>query len=113
DADIDFDDRRRHEVIQYVTEKYGADKVAMIGTYGRIKAKNAIKDAARVLGKPYSVGNKLTKAMPPDVMGNSMPLSGVFNPEHKRYHEAGDIRTLYETDPEAKEVIDTARGLEG
>ncbi|WAB09837.1 DnaE-like DNA polymerase III alpha [Streptomyces phage TagePhighter] len=113
DVDIDFDDRRRGEVIQYVTQKYGADKVAQIATYGRIKARNAMKDAARVLDKPFQVGEKLTKAYPADVMGNSMPLEGIFNPEHKRYDEAGEIRGLYESDPDAKEVIDTALGLEG
>ena len=65
DIDVDFDDRRRPEVIRYVTEKYGDDRVAQIVTFGTIKAKQAIKDAARVLAKPYSVGERLTKAMPP------------------------------------------------
>jgi DNA polymerase-3 subunit alpha len=70
DVDVDFDDRRRVEVIRYVTDKYGADKVAMIGTYGTIKAKNAIKDSARVLGFPYATGDRITKAMPSDVGGH-------------------------------------------
>lgn len=92
DVDIDFDERRRVEVIRYVTEKYGADKVAMIGTYGTIKAKNAIKDSARVLGYPYAMGDRLTKAMPADVLGKGIPLSGILDPQHPRYGEAGEIR---------------------
>ncbi|WP_093838903.1 DNA polymerase III subunit alpha [Streptomyces aidingensis] len=113
DVDIDFDERRRGEVIRYVTEKYGADKVAMIGTYGTIKAKNAIKDSARVLGYPYAVGDRITKAMPPDVLGKSMPLSGITDKDHPRYSEAGEIRTMYENEPDVTKVIDAARGIEG
>jgi DNA polymerase-3 subunit alpha len=64
DFDVDFDERRRGEVIRYVTEKYGEDRVAQIVTYGTIKAKQAVKDAARVMGHPFAVGEKLTKAMP-------------------------------------------------
>ncbi|MFF3563035.1 DNA polymerase III subunit alpha [Streptomyces sp. NPDC002574] len=113
DVDIDFDERRRAEVIRYVTEKYGADKVAMIGTYGTIKAKNAIKDSARVLGYPYAVGDRLTKAMPADVLGKGIPLNGITDPTHPRYSEAGEIRGMYENEPDAKKVIDLARGVEG
>jgi len=112
DFDVDFDDRRRGEVIQYVTEKYGDERVAQIVTYGTIKAKQALKDAGRVLGFPFSMGDKLTKAMPPAVMGKDMPLDGMFNPEHPRYKEASEFRTLIETDAEAKTVFDTALGLE-
>ncbi|MEU7583032.1 DNA polymerase III subunit alpha, partial [Streptomyces sp. NPDC041068] len=113
DVDIDFDERRRVEVIRYVTEKYGADKVAMIGTYGKIKAKNAIKDAARVLGYPYATGDRLTKAMPADVGGAGIELAGITDPEHPRYGEAGEIRGMYENEPDVKKVIDTAKGVEG
>ncbi len=112
DFDVDFDDRRRAEVIQYVTEKYGDDRVAQIVTYGTIKAKQALKDAGRVLGFPFSMGEKLTKAMPPAVMGKDMPLGGMFDPQHPRYKEASEFRTVIETDPEAKTVFDTAVGLE-
>jgi len=112
DFDVDFDDRRRGEVIQYVTEKYGDERVAQIVTYGTIKAKQALKDAGRVLGFPFSMGEKLTKAMPPAVMGKDMPLAGMFDPTHDRYKEASEFRTLIETDPEAKTVFDTALGLE-
>ncbi|PZU38053.1 MAG: DNA polymerase III subunit alpha, partial [Microbacterium sp.] len=103
---------RRGEVIQYVTEKYGDDRVAQIVTYGTIKAKQALKDASRVLGFPFGMGEKLTKAMPPAVMGKDMPLDGMFNPQHPRYKEASEFRTLIETDPESKTVFDTAIGLE-
>ncbi|MBT1035266.1 DNA polymerase III subunit alpha [Canibacter sp. lx-45] len=113
DFDVDFDDRRRGEVINYVTEKYGDARVAQIVTYGTIKSKQALKDSARVLGYPYIVGEKLTKAMPPAVMGKDIPLSGIFDEKHPRYREAIDIRTLIETDPEAQKVFEVARGLEG
>ncbi|MEV8268070.1 DNA polymerase III subunit alpha [Microbacterium sp. NPDC076911] len=112
DFDVDFDDRRRGEVIQYVTEKYGDERVAQIVTYGTIKAKQALKDAGRVLGFPFSMGDKLTKAMPPAVMGKDMPLEGMFDKSHARFKEASEFRTLIETDPEAKTVFDTAVGLE-
>jgi DNA polymerase-3 subunit alpha len=113
DVDIDFDERRRGEVIRYVTEKYGADKVSMIGTYGTIKAKAAIKDASRVLGYPYAMGDRITKAMPADVLGKGIPLSGITDPQHPRYSEAAEVRSMYENEPDVKKVIDTAKGLEG
>ncbi|MFD8093186.1 DNA polymerase III subunit alpha [Streptomyces malaysiensis] len=113
DVDIDFDERRRVEVIRYVTEKYGSDKVAMIGTYGTIKAKNAIKDSARVLGYPYAMGDRITKAMPADVGGKGIPLSGITDEKHPRYSEAGEVRAMYENEPDARKVIDTAKGVEG
>jgi DNA polymerase-3 subunit alpha len=115
DIDIDFDERRRGDVIRYVTDKWGADKVAQVITFGTIKAKAAIKDSARVLyGQPgYAVADRISKAMPPAVMGKDIPLSGVFDSSHKRYSEAAEVRTLYDTDPQVKEIIDTGRGLEG
>ena len=112
DFDVDFDDRRRGEVIQYVTDKYGDERVAQIVTYGTIKAKQALKDAGRVLGFPFSMGEKLTKAMPPAVMGKDMALSGIFDSQHPRYREASELRMLIETDAEAKTVFDAAVGLE-
>jgi DNA polymerase-3 subunit alpha len=112
DIDIDFDDRRRGEVIRYVTEKYGDDRVAQIVTYGTIKAKQALKDSARVLGMPYAVGEKLTKAMPPPIMGKDMGLADVTEKGSARYKEAGDLRALIESDPEAARVFETALGIE-
>src|SRR5215207_9704476 len=113
DFDIDFDERRRGEVIRYVTEKYGDDRVSQIVTYGTIKAKQAVKDASRVLGYPFGVGEKITKAMPPPVMGKDVPLAKLFDREHSRYGEGGEFRALYEVDPDVKTVVDTAKDLEG
>lgn len=113
DIDIDFDERRRADMIRYATEKYGEERVAQIVTYGSIKAKAAIKDSARVLGMPYAVGDRITKAMPPAVMGKDITLAGAFNPKDSRYSEASEFRALYDNDPEVRTVVDTAKGLEG
>ena len=113
DFDVDFDERRRGEVIRYVTEKYGSDRVAQIVTYGTIKAKQAVKDSARVMGHPFSVGEQLTKAMPADVMGKGVPLSGIYDPEHPRYGEGKEFRDLVQTEPHLQEIVETAKGLEG
>jgi DNA polymerase-3 subunit alpha len=113
DFDIDFDERRRGEVIRYVTEKYGDDRVAQIVTYGTIKAKQAVKDSARVLGYPFSMGDRITKVMPPAVMGKDVPLSKIFDSAHERYSEGGEFRALVDADPEVKRVVETATGLEG
>jgi len=112
DVDVDFDDRRRGEVIRYVTEKYGDDRVAQIVTFGTIKAKQALKDSARVLGMPYAVGERLTKAMPRPVMGKDITLDDIMDPDSERYKEANDFRELIATDPEAASAFETAKGLE-
>ncbi|MBV7412689.1 DNA polymerase III subunit alpha [Dermabacteraceae bacterium TAE3-ERU27] len=113
DFDVDFDDRRRGEVLEYVTRKYGDDRVAQVITYGVMKTKNSLKDAARVLGYPYAMGEKLTKALPPTVMGKDIPLSGIFDEKHKRYGEAEEFRQLHASDPDAQKVFDIAKGVEG
>ena len=113
DIDLDFDERRRSEMIRYATEKYGEDRVAQIITYGTIKSKQSLKDSTRVLGYPYAIGEKLTKALPPSVMGKDITLAGVFDSKDARYGEAGEFRQLYETDPDSKRVVDLAKGLEG
>ncbi|MGH8869797.1 MAG: DNA polymerase III subunit alpha [Actinomycetes bacterium] len=113
DIDMDFDERRRGDMIRYATERYGEDRVSQIITFGTIKAKAAIKDASRVLGYPYALGDRITKAMPPAVMGKDIPLSGMFDTAHTRYGEAGEFRALYEADEDVKKVVDTAKGLEG
>ena len=113
DIDLDFDERRRSEMIRYATQKYGEDRVAQIITYGTIKSKQSIKDSTRVLGYPYAIGDKLTKALPPAIMGKDISLSGVFDPKNDRYVEASEFRELYESDPDSKRVVDTARGIEG
>jgi DNA polymerase-3 subunit alpha len=113
DIDLDFDERHRGQMIQYATTRYGAERVAQIITYGTIKAKQAVKDATRVLGLPYIIGEKINKSLPPSVMGKDISLEGIFNPDDERYVEAGEVRALYDSDADAKRVIDTAKGLEG
>ncbi|MDO5740622.1 MAG: DNA polymerase III subunit alpha [Ornithinimicrobium sp.] len=113
DFDVDFDDRRRAEVIRYVTQKYGDDRVAMIVTYGTIKAKQALKDASRVMGYPFAMGEKLTKAMPPPVMAKDITLTGIQDETDSRYGEAQEFRDLLAEDPHAAEVFETAKGIEG
>jgi DNA polymerase-3 subunit alpha len=116
DIDMDFDERRRGEMIRYVADRYGADHVAQIVTFSTIKARAAVRDGARVLGLPYALGDRIAKAMPPLVMGRDTPLGACF--ERVEGHEDGymaaaDLREMYEQDPDAKLVIDVARGLEG
>ena len=112
DIDVDFDDRRRAEVIRYVTAKYGDDRVAQIVTFGTIKAKQALKDAARVLAMPYSVGEALTKAMPPMVLGRDITLGELIDKDSERYSEAADFRDLIENDEDSKKAFKLAQGLE-
>ena len=112
DIDVDFDDRRRPEVIRYVTEKYGDDRVAQIVTFGTIKAKQALKDSARVLAMPYAVGEKLTKAMPPMVLGRDVTLDDLINENSERYSEAAEFREIIASDTESAQVFELAQGLE-
>jgi DNA polymerase III subunit alpha len=116
DIDMDFDSRYRDEMIRYAAERYGRDHVAQIVTFSTIKARAAVRDAARVLGYPYAVGDKVAKAMPPLVMGRDTPLYACMEPHPKfedGYKMAADLRQMYEEDPDAKAVIDVAKGLEG
>ncbi|MCF6473003.1 DNA polymerase III subunit alpha [Nonomuraea sp. MG754425] len=113
DVDLDFDDRHRDRMVAYVTEKYGSAYTAQVNTFGTIKAKAAVKDASRILGYPFAMGDKITKAMPPDVMGKGVPLADMFNEGHPRYNEGTEIRALYDNDPDVRKVIDTGRGIEG
>ncbi|WP_329368647.1 DNA polymerase III subunit alpha [Streptomyces sp. NBC_00669] len=113
DVDLDFDDRKRDQMVAYVVEKYGDAYTAQVTTFGTIKAKNAIKDSSRVLGYPFAHGERITKALPADVMGKSIPIDGIFNSEHPRYGEAGEIRALYQNEPDVKKVVEAARGIEG
>ncbi|KEI44450.1 DNA polymerase III subunit alpha [Saccharopolyspora rectivirgula] len=115
DIDLDFDDRRRDEVLQYAINKYGRDKVAQVITFGKIKTKAAIKDAARVhLGQPgFAVADKISKTLPPPIAAKDIPLSGIVDPNHERYPEAAEVRNLIENDPTVAQIFETARGLEG
>ncbi|HIW67700.1 MAG TPA: DNA polymerase III subunit alpha [Candidatus Dietzia merdigallinarum] len=115
DIDIDFDDRRRGEMIRYASDKWGADKIAQVITFGTIKTKAAIKDSARVnFGQPgYAIADRITKALPPPIMAKDIPLAGITDPKHERYGEAAEVRSLIETDPDVKRIYETARGFEG
>ena len=113
DIDVDFDDRRRGDVIKYVYQKYGEDRVAQIGTFNTIKAKAALKDAARVLGFPYAAGEVLTKAFPPAVLGQEIELEDVVNPDRPRYKETSTLRDLIQNDPDSQKIFELARGMEG
>ena len=118
DIDMDFDSRYRDEMIRYAAERYGRDRVAQIVTFSTIKARAAVRDAARVLGYPYIVGDKVAKAMPPLVMGRDTPLwACVADTPPDKYTDgwkmAADLRSMAEVDPDAKRVIEVAKGLEG
>jgi DNA polymerase-3 subunit alpha len=113
DVDLDFDDRQRDRMVRYVTEKYGAAYTAQVNTFGTIKAKAAVKDSSRILGYPFGMGDKITKAMPPDVMGKGVPLYALHDESHPRYAEGGEIRQLYADDPDVKRIMDTGLGIEG
>ncbi len=116
DIDIDFDDRRRDDMIRYVSAKYGRDHVAQIITFSTIKARAAVRDAARVMGLSYGLGDRISKAIPPLVMGRDTPLWACFEKTDEYadgYAAAGELRKMYEGDDEARDAIDTARGIEG
>ena len=116
DIDMDFDSRYRDEMIRYAAEMYGRDHVAQIVTFSTIKARAAVRDAARVLGYPYIVGDKVAKAMPPLVMGRDTPLYACLEKHEKfedGYKMAADLRKMRDEDPDAAKVIEVAKGLEG
>jgi len=121
DIDMDFDERYRGDVIRYVAERYGSDHVAQIITFSTIKGRQALRDAARVLGLPYAVGDRVAKAMPPPILGREATLAQALEtpPEGAEsllrdfYANAAGLREMHAGDPDARRVIDTARGLEG
>ena len=106
DIDLDFDERRRGDMIRYATEKYGEDRVAQIVTFSTIKGKQAIRDSARVLGFPYKLGDDLAKMMPPPVLGKEFPLA-------EAYKLSAELRSNRQGSDEAARVLETAEGLEG
>jgi DNA polymerase-3 subunit alpha len=115
DIDIDFDDRRRGELVRYAGDKWGHDRVAQVITFGTIKTKAALKDSARIhYGQPgFAMADRITKLLPPPIMAKDIPLSGITDPEHERYKEAAEVRGLIDTDPDVRTIYETARGLEG
>lgn len=106
DIDVDFDDRERGRVLDYVAGKYGRENVAQIVTFGRILAKQAVKDAARVLGYPYKMGDDITKLMPPPEFGRPPNLEQALE-------KSKDLAELVDADPDVARVYELARGLEG
>tara|TARA_Y100001970_G_scaffold153586_1_gene188039 strand:- start:444 stop:3890 length:3447 start_codon:yes stop_codon:yes gene_type:complete len=121
DIDMDFDERYRTDVINYVINKYGKDKVAHIITFATIKAKQAIRDSARVLGLPFSSGDKVAKMMPPMILGNTATISECLKLDEENksgyskefYAASSELRDQYKKDKEVKKIIDIALGLEG
>jgi len=106
DVDIDIQDSRREEVIQYCVNKYGKERVANIGTFGRMAARNAVRDVSRVLQVPYAEADRLAKMIPPPVQGRHILLSTSIK-------ENRDLKQEYETNETAKKVFDLAIQLEG
>jgi DNA polymerase III subunit alpha len=106
DIDIDFSVRGRERVIRYVAEKYGREAVAQIITFGKMAPRAATRDAARVLGYPNLKGDELAKKIPEPIMGR--------NPSFEDCLKTGqELRKAYDSDPEAKRIVDVAKGLEG
>ena len=106
DIDTDIQDTRRDEVIQYCSDKYGFNRVSNIATFGKMMAKNAVRDVARVLEVPYQEADRLAKMVPDPVMGHHVKLSDAIK-------DVPDLKQEYETNPTSKEVIDFASRLEG
>ena len=106
DIDIDFSVRGRERVIRYVTDKYGTDRVAQIITFGKMFPRAATRDAARVLGHDYGVGDRLAKLIPDPIMGRPPSFEECLEP-------GADLAGEYARDPTAKQIVDVARGLEG
>ncbi len=121
DIDMDFDERYRADVIRYASEKYGSDHVAQIITFSTIKGKQAIRDSARVLGLPYHVGDRVAKMMPTAILGKEAtlnqcldaPAADAESSVRDWYANAAELRDAYNSDPDVKRVLDTAKGLEG
>ncbi|MBI2109513.1 MAG: DNA polymerase III subunit alpha [Parcubacteria group bacterium] len=106
DIDMDFEDTRRDEVIQYAKQKYGETHVAQIGTYGTMMARGAVRDVARSLGKPYIVGDRIAKLIPMGSQGFPMTIE-------RALETTPELRELYEKEEEVREIVDLAKRLEG
>ncbi len=106
DIDLDFADTRRDEVIQYVTEKYGEDKVAQIITFGTMEARGSVRDTGRALGMPYSGPDRISKMIPPGWQGHAMTIDNALSQSY-------DLKHAYDTEPETKRLLDLAKKIEG
>ena len=106
DIDMDFADNRRQEVIEYAKRKYGADKVAQIGTFGTMLARGAVRDVARALGKPYEIGDRIAKLIPMGSQGFPMTIARAMELEP-------ELKNFYNRDGETRQILDIAKKLEG
>lgn len=106
DIDLDFADTRREEVIAYVTQKYGKEKVAQIITFGTMEAKGSVRDAGRALGMPYAGPDRISKMIPPGWQGHSMTIDNALK-------QSPDLKRAYDSEPETKRLLDIAKKLEG
>jgi DNA polymerase III subunit alpha len=106
DIDLDFADNRRDEVIEYVTQKYGRDKVAQIITFGTMEARGSVRDTGRALGMPYSGPDRIAKMIPPGWQGHAMTIEKALDQSH-------ELRTAYNSEPETKKLLDLSKKLEG
>lgn len=115
DIDLDFDERRRGEVVAYLSQRWGSENVAQVATFGTIKTRAAIKDAARVLYGPsgYPIAEGIIDVLPPAIHAVDAPLSALRDPDHPRSGELERVRDLVESHPMRADVIDVATGLEG
>lgn len=106
DIDLDFADTRRDEVIAYVTEKYGREKVAQIITFGTMEARGSVRDVGRALGMPYAAPDRISKMIPPGWQGHAMTLDGALS-------QSPDLKRAYDSEPETKKLLDLSKKLEG
>jgi DNA polymerase III subunit alpha len=106
DIDLDFADIRREEVIEYVTQKYGEDKVAQIITFGTMEARGSVRDVGRALGMPYAGPDRISKMIPPGWQGHAMTIDQALE-------QSSDLKSAYQSEPETKKLLDLAKKLEG
>ncbi len=106
DIDMDYADNRRDEMIQYARSKYGADKVAQIGTFGTMAAKGAVRDVARALGYPYAIGDRISKLIPMGSQGFAMTID-------RAMEEEPELKKIYDAEAEVREIVEMAKKIEG
>ncbi len=106
DIDMDYADDRRDEVIDYVRRKYGADKVAQIGTFGTMMARGSVKDVSRAMGFPYEVGDRISKMIPMGAQGFPMTID-------RALEEVPELKSMYQNEPDTRKIIDMAKKIEG
>lgn len=113
DIDIDFDEERREDVVKYVIDEWGTDYVANICTFSTLKAKGAVRDIARVLGKSIAYGDRIAKTIPDSIMGRSSSLHDIDNASSDRYDDFEKLRNIRDKEIDCREILDKAIKLEG